>query len=252
MKLFITLLLFMTLAGLSLAQAQEIPSEDYLPDRISPAELSDEFNIPEAETLWADGFFNMMTIEDWNQKNNLDLTQAFKVVILINKSELGSTAQTAKVYYQGKLYGTYLVSTGRETLELSPSGKVYHSITPQGWFRPLRFSPNHYSQTWQAPMPWAVFFNGGIALHATTKNHYKELGKRASGGCVRLHYDDAKDLYHLIEGAGKAFVPAFTQSGKIIRDEVGFPRYRYDYDTLIIVENNHHSMIEPQSTGADF
>lgn len=86
-------------------------------------------------------------------------------------------------------------------------------------------------------MPWAVFFNGGIALHATTKAHYPELGKRASGGCVRFKYENAKTVYGLIKDAGKAMVPKFTQSGKILRDENGEIILEENYDTLIIVEN---------------
>ncbi|MNL70470.1 L,D-transpeptidase catalytic domain [compost metagenome] len=46
-------------------------------------------------------------------------------------------------------------------------------------------------------MEFAIFFNGGIALHAAHPELYKYLGRRASGGCVRQHYQDAEYLYNL-------------------------------------------------------
>jgi hypothetical protein len=220
----------------------ESDSEDVtteaLPDLISPDELSIEMGLPRAKTLMFDGYFETMTIDDWSSLNGLDITQFFKVVVLINKSDRGPSAQTAKVFFEGKPYGTYKVSTGRENLEVAPSGKVYRSSTPQGWFRPTYFSPNHFSRTWNAPMPWAVFFNGGIAMHATTRSHYDELGRRASGGCVRFRHEHAKELYHLIKGAGKAQVPKFSQSGTLRRNDVGNLIMEENYDTLIIVESS--------------
>ncbi|MEY4615299.1 MAG: hypothetical protein RJB66_259 [Pseudomonadota bacterium] len=213
-------------------------SKDNLPDLVSPDELQEELQLPEAKTLVFDGEFETLGIEEWSDMNGIDLTQHFEVVVVVNKAKSGPEAQKAQVYLSGRHYKTFTVSTGREKLELAPSGKVYRSVTPQGWFRPIYFSPNHFSETWKAPMPWAVFFNGGIALHATTRSHYDELGQRASGGCVRLHHDDAKELYHLIKNAGKGAVPKFKQSGRIIRDSMGRIKLEHNYNTLIIVENS--------------
>lgn len=226
---------------MSLAQAKSTSSSDYLPDILSPDELSEEMNLGKAQSLSDPSevdSFAPQSLDDWSSLNGIDITQYFQVVVLVNKAKSGSTAQTAQVYFEGQYYTTYEVSTGRERMEKAPSGKVYRSVTPEGWFRPILFSPNHYSRTWDAPMKWAVFFNGGIALHATTRSHYDELGRRASGGCVRLREDDAEELYHLIKNAGKAYVPKFSRSGKIKLDKSGELAFEYNYDTLIIVENN--------------
>ncbi len=222
----------------SMSFAQTTEDEVFLPDLVSPAELSEEFNLPKAKSLWFDGQFYFFSLDEWSSRNGVDITQLYPIVIVVNKANRGTRAQTAQIYFDGKPYATYSISTGREKMEVSTSGKMYRSITPVGWFSPIYFSPNHYSKTWKAPMPWSIFFNGGIALHATTQNHYNELGRRASGGCVRLKYDDAKELYHLVKNAGKGSVPKFTQSGKLIRNSEGAIRYENNYKTLIIVENS--------------
>ncbi|MFW8645013.1 L,D-transpeptidase [Rhizobium beringeri] len=53
-----------------------------------------------------------------------------------------------------------------------------------------------------APMPFAVFFNGGYAVHATFD--LKRLGRPASHGCVRLHPDNAAQFFSLARQAGLA------------------------------------------------
>jgi lipoprotein-anchoring transpeptidase ErfK/SrfK len=56
-----------------------------------------------------------------------------------------------------------------------------------------------------APMPHAVFFSGGYAVHAT--DAIKRLGRPASHGCVRLHPNDAADFFTLV----KTFGPSNTR-----------------------------------------
>jgi lipoprotein-anchoring transpeptidase ErfK/SrfK len=52
-----------------------------------------------------------------------------------------------------------------------------------------------------APMPWSVFFYRGYAIHGTTD--IRRLGQVASHGCVRLHPDNARTFYRLVEAYGK-------------------------------------------------
>lgn len=51
-----------------------------------------------------------------------------------------------------------------------------------------------------APMPNAIFFLGGHAVHGTP--HLKALGRPASHGCVRLHPANARILCSLVSGQG--------------------------------------------------
>jgi lipoprotein-anchoring transpeptidase ErfK/SrfK len=75
--------------------------------------------------------------------------------------------------------------------------------TKTGTFRPQWASRMWYSRQYDlAPMPHAVFFNGGIAFHATAATHL--LGRPASHGCVRLAPENARMLYAMIHRHGYA------------------------------------------------
>ncbi len=52
-----------------------------------------------------------------------------------------------------------------------------------------------------APMPHAVFFNGGIAVHATSA--VGMLGRPASHGCIRLAPGNAATFFNLVARHGK-------------------------------------------------
>ena len=164
-----------------------------------------------------------------------------KVVAVINKSNQGSTAQVMKVYVDGiallDSFGTedWKISSGREKREKAKNGDVYNTTTPVGYFRPQRLELLHESKKWKAEMPHAVFFYGGIATHATT--HIHDLGKRASGGCVRLHPKNAKKFYDLIHAMGIAEVTLVSRNGSDVLKKDGTPVKVQAYDVLIIVEN---------------
>lgn len=82
------------------------------------------------------------------------------------------------------------VSTGR---------KGY--ATPPGKFRPDYLSADHHSTKYDdAPMPFAVFFNDGIAVHGTTD--LKHLGRPASHGCVRLDTANAEVFFKAVASVG--------------------------------------------------
>ena len=83
------------------------------------------------------------------------------------------------------------VSTGKAGFE-----------TPMGAFQPTVLSIDHKSKTYDdAPMPFAVFFTGGYAIHAT--DAVSRLGKPASHGCVRLAPENAAAFFKLVQTYGK-------------------------------------------------
>jgi len=51
-----------------------------------------------------------------------------------------------------------------------------------------------------APMPHAIFFHGGYAIHGSYDTAH--LGGPASHGCVRLHPSAAAALYDLVQREG--------------------------------------------------
>lgn len=85
---------------------------------------------------------------------------------------------------------SWKVSTGRKGYE-----------TPPGRFRPDYLDEMHHSTKYEnAPMPYSVFFNDGIAVHATTEvNH---LGRPASHGCVRLDAANAEVFFRAVADVG--------------------------------------------------
>lgn len=98
--------------------------------------------------------------------------------------------QTMSVHVNGWSEAYWPVSTAR-------SG--YH--TPRGHFRVQRLARIYFSKKYDnSPMPNAVFFNGGIAIHGT--EHVRQLGRPASHGCVRLNPADSAEFYELIENYG--------------------------------------------------
>lgn len=103
------------------------------------------------------------------------------------------------------------ISLASQTMTVSENGIVLHEwqvstarrgyVTPQGSWSAKWLSRNHRSRKYNdAPMPFAVFFNGGYAVHATFD--LKRLGRPASHGCVRLHPRNAAAFFTLASQAG--------------------------------------------------
>src|ERR1700722_1455063 len=107
------------------------------------------------------------------------------VVVQIDKS-----SQRMTVSVEGMMRYNWPVSPGRDGYG-TPSG-VYH---PQTMMRRY-FSRKYYN----APMPHAIFFYYGFAIHGT--NDIARLGGPASHGCVRLHPAHAAALFALVERNG--------------------------------------------------
>ena len=85
--------------------------------------------------------------------------------------------------------------------KVSTARKGY--VTPQGSWSAKWLSRNHRSRKYDnAPMPYAIFFNGGYAVHATFDT--KRLGRPASHGCVRLSPNNAATFYQLANTHGLA------------------------------------------------
>ena len=59
----------------------------------------------------------------------------------------------------------------------------------------------HYSKKYNmSPMPHAIFFRGGYAIHGTYETG--SLGRPASHGCVRLSPGNAATLYDMVKAEG--------------------------------------------------
>jgi lipoprotein-anchoring transpeptidase ErfK/SrfK len=98
--------------------------------------------------------------------------------------------QYMEVYVEGRLRHRWTVSTGKDGHD-----------TPGGTYRPQRLEREWYSTKYDdAPMPHAIFFHGGYAIHGTTA--VRQLGRAASHGCIRLAPGNAAQLFSLVQDYG--------------------------------------------------
>jgi len=90
-------------------------------------------------------------------------------------------------------------STGSYSWPISTARAGY--VTPRGTFSPIYMTRMTHSTLYNnAPMPHAIFFHSGWAIHGTT--HVGQLGHTASHGCVRLSPAHAAQLYQMVEAEG--------------------------------------------------
>ena len=74
-------------------------------------------------------------------------------------------------------------------------------VTPTGVYRSQRLMKVYHSKKYDnAPMPNAVFYSGGYAIHGT--NAVSHLGHPASHGCVRLAPGNAARLFEMVRSEG--------------------------------------------------
>ena len=99
-------------------------------------------------------------------------------------------SQTMEVSADGAYLYSWRVSTGRPGYG-----------TPAGTFRPQRMAARWFSTIYyNAPMPHAIFFYGGFAIHGSYD--IARLGGPASHGCIRLYPNDAATLFGLVQREG--------------------------------------------------
>jgi lipoprotein-anchoring transpeptidase ErfK/SrfK len=99
-------------------------------------------------------------------------------------------AQTMDVSVDGASVYRWPVSTGRRGFG-----------TPAGTFRPQRMAARWFSTLYyNAPMPHAIFFHGGYAIHGSYD--VARLGGPASHGCIRQHPSAAAALFGIVQREG--------------------------------------------------
>jgi hypothetical protein len=149
---------------------------------------------------------------------------SYNLIVVISKSDddFWGPEQTLRVYKRGSgLLYYWLVSTGMQGHE-----------TAAGYFSPKEFSSRHWSAEYDAPMLWAIFFHGGMALHSSLdRASIADMGKAAeSHGCVHEEDYRAEEMFHLVGQSGYGPVDQ-------IGEKSGRPTGRTisAYRTLIII-----------------
>ena len=163
-----------------------------------------------------------------NPLDNHDF-DSYNLIVVVSKKDdpYWGKAQTLRVYKRDVgLHYYWQVSSGQKGFE-----------TASGYFRPQAFSSRHWSGKYDAPMLWAVFFNGGMALHSSLdRQALQEMGNAAaSHGCVHVEDYRAEELFHLVGQSGYGPVDVIDRaSGRKTGAKA------QSYKTLIIVGPTGH------------
>ena len=105
-------------------------------------------------------------------------------------ARINLSSQRMEVSVNGTSLHSWPISSGRAGYE-----------SPRGTWRVQWTSKIWYSKKYDnAPMPHAVFFTGGVAVHATSATGM--LGRPASHGCIRLAPASAAQFYALVQKHG--------------------------------------------------
>ena len=95
---------------------------------------------------------------------------------------------------------TMHVDSANETFDWKVSTGKFGYETPNGTYGVLWTDKDHYSEQYDnAPMPDAIFFRPGYAIHGAYKSAF---GHPASHGCVRLPVAKAEILFDLVKAEG--------------------------------------------------
>ena len=114
-------------------------------------------------------------------------------------ADISKRKQMMYLYLDGVLADSFKVSTGdtkheTPTFDTRPSGPMFKKYTSR------KFPGGNYQGL--GNMPYVVFIKGGFAIHGTTTGNIARLGKKASHGCIRLHPDNGKLFFELVNIVG--------------------------------------------------
>ncbi len=114
-------------------------------------------------------------------------------------AQVVKSTQTMYLYVDGNVVHTWKISSGVEgrgtpNFDRHPNGRVYDTYSSS------KFPGGDYNGL--GNMPYAVFIEGGFAIHGTPKSNWPKLGTRASHGCIRIHPDNALIFNRLVRKNG--------------------------------------------------
>ena len=189
-----------------------------------------------------------------------ELYENFALFLYVSKADRGPWSQRMFAFQKQEngdlnLLYTFPVSTGAEIAMLGPSGKMYNTNTPPGYYQldAERTYRRYHSSQWDHAMPYTIFFDWehdgrqtGLAIHAATGEDIKLLGNRASAGCIRLHPQNAHLLFNLIRKNYRGLAPRFAydrrtatmaSNGLLMHDKDGKLKFAEGYKVLVLIEN---------------
>ena len=222
--------------GLCRSAKRTAPSSNYASQRCADFDFDViNWELPERSFMGYEDP-SVAELDNVDLVNPLELPQYqdFKVAVVINKHRSSKYGPGQRVLVYARAGALPEIKETGLLFYFKTSTGIPGYETPSGSFNVNSFSPMHMSSKYElVDMYWAIFFNGGIALHSFNEfempRALSRLGKqKASHGCVRLETKRAQRLYHLIGQVGQSYVPQFWKGKKT-------SRYRQAYSTVIIV-----------------
>ena len=226
--------------GAETSQAQS-EINDFIPEV-----LARDYEQARENLIQVDGQFDPQLAQRLMQ----DPTFGYQVVAIVDVSAQGSspTSQTIHVFKLDgghfRLVLNWKVSTGLNQPFSRNGVLVSHRITRPGYYRAEYLSKDYVSQSCHEGMPYSVFYDRafGTAIHATSPAAYSRLGQRASFGCTRLTYDEAKEFFELVTSTGFGPIIKFDPfpPGRKATPElaaVGVPQVVQGYRAMVINTN---------------
>lgn len=173
----------------------QIDSQENMMDELNPFDPNIEEQLREYDRLYEEetgesAFSQLFTFQPKSTCRRIDCG----VFAHIYKSQ-----QRMYLYVDGAHVGTYATSTGvgghrTPNFDRRPNGRIYDKYTSR------RYPGGDYNGL--GNMPYAVFIEGGFAIHGTAKSNWAKLGQPASHGCVRIHPDNAFKFNRLVRSYG--------------------------------------------------
>ncbi len=179
--------------------ATETPRTFNVLDEFDPFDLKAEELLKKYDQIYEQETGSSANLNDYFD------ARIFKVNTPCMRAQCAVWAQIVKsqqklyLYLNGQPQQSWLVSTGApgwETpnLDTHPDGRIYDAYTSR------QFPGPGYQDL--GNMPYAVFVQGGIAIHGTGEGSWSKLGSVASHGCIRLHPDHALQFNRLVRQHG--------------------------------------------------
>lgn len=201
--LVIVLSLFLfSISQKSLAQtienSEHIKSEaqqENIIDDLNPFDPNIEQKLEEMDKAYEGETGTSSFLKDFGLFNFSDCyRKECKVWAQVIKSE-----QRMYLYVDGRVEHIFDVSTGvvgyeTPNFDKHPNGRIYDRYDSK------KYPGGDYNGL--GNMPYAVFIEGGFAIHGTGQSNWRKLGRRASHGCIRVHPDNAIIFNRLVRANG--------------------------------------------------
>jgi len=181
----------------------------------------------------------------------------YNIIIMIDKALQGTALHAQRLRYfrydpdsQRLSYvNRWPISTGMEIPKENLVGRITPRTTLPGYFAVDVLQEDAYSNSWDGPMAFSVFYDfPRYAIHATEWFNYFKLGRRASGGCTRLTMENALQLFDEVSRLGKGWTYKINRhSGRPVLSEAGTPIVQWGYRALVVIEEG--SRLEPTHFG---